>query len=190
MNLLNIFKRRSRAERNEHNYRKWLNSYIPKATSQKIDLKCVFTDRSDNNFYILANPAHLTRERANKIEEALTAIDYGVHKNEIITKLTAILETVDAMPWQNMSREKLKEFYTKSKDQINDLLYRFKSIQVDDLIIEAALYFIYIDNENPYIVNPETMQRKRDLIAVDYELRAFFLNSMEQILKGLNDTKS
>jgi hypothetical protein len=179
-----IFRKRNRAEQNEKNYSKWLRTYIPETTKQRIELTRVFTDRAGNNFYILKNPANLTRERAQRIEEAMTAIDYGIHKNEVVEKLSSILETVEDMPWQNMTRDKLKEFHTKSKDQLNDIIYRLKSVKIDDLLLEAGLYFFYIDNENPYIINSETQQRKMDAIRKDDELRAFFLNSIEQILKG------
>jgi hypothetical protein len=150
----------------------------------------VFTDRAGNNFYILKNPANLTRERAQRIEEAMTAIDFGIHKTEVVEKLNGILETVEEMPWQNMTRDKLKEFHTKSKDQLNDILYRLKSVKLDDLLLEAGLYFFYIDGENPYIINSETQQRKMDAIKKDDELRAFFLNSIEQILKGSSALKN
>jgi hypothetical protein len=150
----------------------------------------VFTDRASNNFYILKNPANLTRERAQRIEEAMTAIDFGIHKTEVVEKLNGILETVEEMPWQNMTRDKLKEFHTKSKDQLNDILYRLKSVKIDDLLLEAGLYFFYMDNENPYIINSETQQRKMDAIKKDDELRAFFLNSIEQILKGSSALKN
>jgi hypothetical protein len=73
-----------------------------------------------------------------------------------------------------MTRDKLKEFHTKSKDQLNDIIYRLKSVKIDDLLLEAGLYFFYIDNENPYIINSETQQRKMDAIKKDDELRAFF----------------
>ena len=179
-----IFRKRNRAEQNEINYQKWLKTYIPETTKQRIELTRVFTDRAGNNFYILKNPANLTRERAQRIEEAMTAIDFGIHKTEVVEKLNGILETVEEMPWQNMTRDKLKEFHTKSKDQLNDILYRLKSVKLDDLLLEAGLYFFYIDGENPYIINSETQQRKMDAIKKDDELRAFFLNSIEQILKG------
>lgn len=186
--IFNFLRKRNRAEQNERNYQKWLKTYIPETTAQRIELTRVFTDRSDNNFYILKNPANLTRERAQRIEEVMTAIDYGIHKSEVVEKLTNILQTVDEMPWQNMTRDKMKEFYTKSKDQLNDLIYRLKTVKIDDLLLEAALYFFYIDGENPYIINSETQQRKLDAVKADDELRAFFLNSIEQILKGSSGT--
>lgn len=185
-----IFRKKNRAEQNESNYQKWLKTYIPETTKQRIELTRVFTDRAGNNFYILKNPANLTRERAQRIEEAMTAIDFGINKTEVVEKLSSMLETVEDMPWQNMTRDKLKEFHTKSKDQLNDILYRLKNVKIDDLLLEAGLYFFYIDGENPYIINSETQQRKMDAIKNDDELRAFFLNSIEQILKGSSALKN
>jgi hypothetical protein len=179
----------SRADKNERNYTKWLSTYVPETTSQRIELTRCYTDRNDNNFYILKNPANLTRERAQRIEEAILAIDYGIKKDDITERINKIKESIQEMPWQSMTRDKLREFHTQSLDLINDLLYRMKSIKVDDLIIEAGMYFLYIDGENPYIINSETLQRKRDAIDADDELRAFFLNTMEQILNGLSTTK-
>ena len=48
-----IFRKRNRAEQNERNYQKWLKTYIPETTNQRIELTRVFTDRAGNNFYIL-----------------------------------------------------------------------------------------------------------------------------------------
>lgn len=183
-----IFKKKNRSEQNESNYQKWLKTYIPTTTNQKIELVRIWTDRYDNNFYILKNPGHLTRERSQRIEESLLAIEYGVSKDEIENKLNGLLSEIKEMPWQNMTRDKLRQFVETSTNDIGDLLFRMKRIKLDDMLIQAALYFFYIDGENPYIINEETQQRKLDCIKADDELRSFFLNSIEQILKGSNAT--
>lgn len=184
------FKKQSRAEKNEKNFKKWLNAYIPKSTNQKIELVRVFTDRNDNNWYILKNAGQLTKERSQRIEESMLAIEYGVSKSEIMDKMNEVLLNVKELPWMNATKDKLRQFVESSQNTINDLLFRMKHITLDDMLIQAGLYFFYIDNENPYIINEETQQRKLDAINQDDELRAFFLSSMEQILRGLNDTKS
>lgn len=184
------FKKQSRAEKNEKNFKKWLNAYIPKSTNQKIELIRVFTDRNDNNWYILKNAGQLTKERSQRIEESMLAIEYGVSKSEIMDKMNDVLLNVKELPWMNATKDKLRQFVESSQNTINDLLFRMKHITLDDMLIQAGLYFFYIDNENPYIINEETQQRKLDAINQDDELRAFFLSSMEQILRGLNDTKS
>jgi hypothetical protein len=183
-----IFKKKNRSEQNEYNYQKWLKTYIPTTTNQKIELVRIWTDRYDNNFYILKNPGHLTRERSQRIEESLLAIEYGVSKDEIENKLNSLLAEIKEMPWQNMTRDKLRQFVESSTNDIGDMLFRMKRIKLDDMLIQAALYFFYIDGENPYIINEETQQRKLECIKADDELRSFFLNSIEQILKGSNGT--
>jgi hypothetical protein len=184
------FKKQSRAEKNEKNFKKWLNAYIPKSTNQKIELIRVFTDRNDNNWYILKNAGQLTKERSQRIEESMLAIEYGVSKSEIMDKMNEVLINVKDLPWMNATKDKLRQFVESSQNTINDLLFRMKNITLDDMLIQAGLYFFYIDGENPYIINEETQQRKLDAIRSDDELRAFFLNSMEVILRGLSDTKS
>jgi len=184
------FKKQSRAEKNENNFKKWLNAYIPKSTNQKIELVRVFTDRNDNNWYILKNAGQLTKERSQRIEESMLAIEYGVSKTEIMDKMNEVLTNVKDLPWMNATKDKLRQFVESSQNTINDLLFRMKNITLDDMLIQAGLYFFYIDGKNPYIINEETQQRKLDAIRSDDELRAFFLNSMEQILRGLSDTKS
>lgn len=183
------FKKETRAERNEKNFKKWLNSYIPKATNQRIELVRIFTDRNDNNWYILKNAGQLTKERSQRIEESMLAIEYGVSKQEIVDKMNEVLTNVKDLPWMNATKDKLRQFVESSQNVINDLLYRMKNITLDDMLIQAGLYFFYIDGENPYIINEETQQRKLDAIRQDDELRSFFLTSMEQILRGLSDTK-
>ena len=88
------FKKETRAERNEKNFKKWLNSYIPKATNQRIELVRIFTDRNDNNWYILKNAGQLTKERSQRIEESMLAIEYGVSKQEIMESLKYQLKIV------------------------------------------------------------------------------------------------
>ena len=65
--------------------------------------------------------------------------------------------------------------------------------KVDDLLIEAGLYFFYLDGENPYIIDPNIQAEKIANVKDDPELRAFFLNTIEQILivsANGNDTRS
>jgi hypothetical protein len=187
--IMKWFKKETRAERNEKNFKKWLNSYIPKATNQRIELVRIFTDRNDNNWYILKNAGQLTKERSQRIEESMLAIEYGVSKQEIMDKMNDVLTNVKDLPWMNATKDKLRQFVESAQNVINDLLFRMKNITLDDMLIQAGLYFFYIDGENPYIINEETQQRKLDAIRQDDELRSFFLTSMEQILRGLSDTK-
>ena len=122
------FKKQSRAEKNEKNVKKWLNAYIPKSTNQKIELVRVFTDRNDNNWYILKNAGQLTKERSQRIEESMLAIEYGVSKTEIIDKMNEVLTNVKDLPWMNATKDKLRQFVESSQNTINDLLFRMKNI--------------------------------------------------------------
>lgn len=187
--MFKLFRKRSRAEQNERNYRKWLASYVPTATNAKAELTRTFTDRNENNFYILTNPAHLTRERAQAIEESLKAIEYGISKAEIQDRLEKLQKDVAEMPWNYNKKDDLRKFVESATHDIGDFLYRLKTVKIDDLIIRAGLYFLFVDNENPYIINAETQQKKYDLVQNDEELRAFFLAFMEEVLRGSANTK-
>lgn len=179
--IKNFFKK-TRAERNERKYRKWLRSYSPTTTNSKIELVRVFTDRNDRNYYVAKDIGTTVKERTARIEQAMTDIDWSVPKSEIESKLGSIMETIKNAPYSNLNPQRLRTFVEDATNQIGDLLYRMKSIQVDDLLIEAALYFFYVDNENPYIIDPNIQEQKLNAVREDPELRAFFLNSIEQIL--------
>jgi hypothetical protein len=132
----------------------------------------------------------ITKERTERIEQAMTDIDWSVPKSEITERMSDIMETIKAAPYSNMNPTKLRSFVEGATNQIGDLLYRMKSIKVDDLLIEAALYFFYVDDENPYQIDPTTQDNKMDAVRNDPELRAFFLNTIEQILTVSGNGKS
>jgi hypothetical protein len=180
--MFQLFNKKSRAERNERKYRKWLRSYTPSTTNTKIELVRVFTDRNDRNYYVAKDIGTITKERTERIEQTMVDIDWGVPKSEIMDSMSDILETIKNAPYSNFNPTKLRTFVETATNQIGDLLYRMKSIRVDDLLIESALYFFYIDNENPYIIDPDIQAQKLDAVRNDPELRAFFLATIEQIL--------
>jgi hypothetical protein len=186
------FFKKSRAEKNERKYRKWLRSYTPSTTNSKIELVRVFTDRNDRNYYVAKDIGSITRERTQRIEEAMTAIDWGVPKSEVETKLNSIMDTVKSLPYSNMTPPKFRKFVEETVNEIGDVLFRMRKIKVDDLLIEAGLYFFYLDGENPYIIDPNIQAEKIANVKDDPELRAFFLNTIEQILivsANGNDTR-
>ena len=180
--MFQLFNKKTRAEKNERKYRKWLRSYTPTTTNTKIDLVRVFTDRNNRNYYVAKDIGTITKERTERIEQSMVDIDWNVPKSEINERMADIMETIKSAPYSNMSPNKLRTFVENATNQIGDLLYRMKSIRVDDLLIEAALYFFYIDNENPYRIDPDIQAEKLDAVRNDPELRAFFLNTIEQIL--------
>lgn len=177
-----LFRKRNRAEINEKRYWSWLKKYEPKSTNHRIELVRVFTDRNDNNYYVARDMGAITRERTRRIEECMLSIEWSVPKSEIETKLSGILETIKNAPYSNMTPQKLRTFVESSTNEINDILFRMKTISDDDLLIEAGLYFFYMDGENPYVIDPGIQKQKNDNVRNDPELRSFFLNTIEQIL--------
>jgi len=182
--MFRLFKKRSRADINEQRYKKWLAAYVPATTNTKIELEVCFTDQRGNNFYRLKNPAHLSRERAQAIEESLKAIEYGISKTELEERLKSVLDKINEISWNSAKKEELKRLQETARTEIGEFLYRMQTVTIDDLIIQSGLYFLYVDNENPYHISPETQQRKWDLVKSDDELRAFFLMFMEQVLRA------
>lgn len=188
--MYNWFKKVDKATQNESNYRKWLNSYVSNTTATKIELERVFTDRENNNWYVFKNIGTMTRERAIKIEEVLTWIDYGISKEEFVSSMQGIKSEVENLAWENPTKDKLKKFHAATLQKIGDLLYRIENIKVEDLMLQAVMYFVLIDNENPYIINTQQQKEKYDIAKNDPELRAFFLQLMEHIFLGWNNTKN
>lgn len=188
--LTGIFrKKRNRAEENEHNYKKWLSAHIPKTTSSKIEVQRVFTDRADNNWYVFKNIGNMTRERAIKIEETLTWMDFGISKAEFIQGMTEIKEKIENIPWEKPTSASLKKFHDSALQKIGDFMYRVDNVKVEDLMLMSVMYFVLIDNEDPYIIN-ETLQADKFAIASkDPELRAFFLQLMQDIFIGWSNTR-
>jgi hypothetical protein len=180
--MFQLFNKKSRAERNERKYRKWLRSYTPSTTNTKIELVRVFTDRNDRNYYVAKDIGTITKERTERIEQTMVDIDWSVPKSEITDRMSEIMETIKNAPYSNYNPNKLRTFVETATNQIGDLLYRMKSIRVDDLLIESALYFFYVDNENPYIIDADIQAEKLDAVRNDPELRAFFLATIEQVL--------
>jgi hypothetical protein len=182
--MFKLFRKQTRAERNEKSYRKWLNGYVSPTTNQKIELDRVFTDRAGNNYYVPRHIGHITRERAIKIEETMTAIDYGIDKNEIIEWLQKFEQELEKMPWQQPKSQSLQTFQKTNTTYVKDFLYRLQNIKVEDLLIQSGLYFFYIDGENPYVLNTELQQTKFQNVKEDPELATFFLETMEHIFLG------
>ena len=182
MNLFKLFRPKSRAEQNEKRYRRWLKQYIPKNASQQIELKRVFTDLDGNNYYVANNIAHITKERSIQIEKSMLMLSYGISTDEIVERLTEIQTELKNFAWDKPSSAKLKTFVEQNSNYIGDFVYRMKNVVLDDLLIQAALYFFYIDGENPYQIDYDFQQMKFDNIKNDPELRCFFLKTMELIL--------
>jgi hypothetical protein len=181
MRFFNPFRKKNRAEKNEATYRRWLSSYVPK-NSQKIALKRVYTDRQGNNYYVPADMLQVTRERRIRMEEALATASYGMSAEELESKVSELREEIDNFPWSAPTAAKLRAITDRIKNTLGDIAYRVRRVRPEDLMLQAALYLFFIDNENPYIVNPDTQQQKWDNLQSDPELRSFFLDTIEAIL--------
>lgn len=180
--MLKLFKRKTAAEKARERYLKWLKSYTPKDSSQTIELLHVFTDRLGNNYYVIKDISRMRRERQIRIEESLMAIEYGVSKTKITERLEEINSEFDKFNFRQPNPANLVKFQDRTKNLIGDLLHRMNKINPEDLMLKAALYFIYIDGENPYTISAEDNQRKWENCQTDPELRAFFLETLEYIL--------
>lgn len=185
-----LFRKRNRAEQNEATYRKWLAAHIPKATTTRIELDRVFTDRSENNWYVFRNIGTMTRERAIKIEEVLTWLDYGISKEEFSKGMNEIKAQIENIPWQKPTSDALRKFHDSALQKLSDFLYRVENVKVEDLMLQAIMYFVLIDNEDPYVLNSQLQAEKFQIAQADPELRAFFLQIMQDIFVGWNNTKS
>jgi hypothetical protein len=189
--ILSIFRKpKSRAEQNEKTYRKWLNAHIPKATTTKIELERVFTDRSDNNWYVFKNIGTMTRERAIKIEEVLTWLDYGISKEEFSAGMREIEAQIKSMPWETPTKDKLRKFHDSALQKLGDFLYRVENVKIEDLMLQSVMYFVLIDGEDPYVLNSQLQAEKFAIAKSDPELRAFFLQIMQDIFIGWSNTKN
>lgn len=184
-----LFKRLSRSERTEKNYQKWLKSYVPNGTKQTIQLSIAITDRAGNNYYTYSELSKMPQARAIAIEQAILAIEYGVSKQLITEKLETIKTKFANFYFKQPRPELLVQFQKETMDIISDLQWRMDRIAPEDMMLQAALYFLLIDGENPYIVDTDANQRKWDICQADPEMKAFFLDTIEIILQNWHNTK-
>lgn len=185
--MFKLFKRKSRAERNEQIYRKWLKGHFPKISTHKIELERVFTTRNHVNYYVAKSIGSITMERANKIEQAMISIHYGVAKSEITETLTEIKNAIEDVPY---SRPKdLKGYIKSNAARIDEILYRMNNITTEDVILHAASLFFFVDNEDPYLVDPDVTAQKFTHAKEDLELKSFFLQTMEIIFRQWADSR-
>jgi hypothetical protein len=115
------------------------------------------------------------------------AIEYGVSKKTIVDCLESIKSDFEAMQFKQPKPAELLTFQKNSLHKISDIIYRMNKNIAEDLMLQAALYFILIDGENPYIIDADANQRKWDICQSDPEMRAFFLDTIEYVLKNWNN---
>lgn len=188
--LLAFFKNRRsiarRSELAEKKFQRWLKEHEPLHTAGKIALQKCYTDKEGNNFYFLPDPLQMTKERADLLNEAITASEYNVEKDVL----------ADAFDKSHQDAKKIRELIKNRKykqadgilDSIEnksaDMSYRIRQIGTIETIINIALVFFYIDGENPYTVNELTMKKKREMIEADDDLRAFFLRTTWDLFRA------
>lgn len=183
------------AEKNQRNYQNFLAGHAPSYASGRIELKRVYTDIKGNNWYLPKDMLMLIRERQKRVEELHTALDYGMTSDELAGYLGKAIEEMEKMPFEFGNKSALQKNYNNALREMKELQFRATNIKSEDIILEIALMYFFIDNEDPYMLNEVTQQRKKKLTQKDDALRAFFLNTTVLLLKqsienGNDDTKN
>ena len=155
--------RSRRAVRNERTYRRWLATLPPPSGATAPDLRLVYTDKEENNYYLFGDPLAMTVERSEKIAEAVVASSYNVKKDDIVEALAEAMSDI----------KKGKNGAAIGK--LADLRHRMDRIGVEALVLDIAVLYFVTDNENPFSINPLTLAEKRRRAEADDDLRAFFL---------------
>lgn len=176
-----------RARKNQKNYDKLLKRWNLER-DENFTMQRVYTDRAGNNYYTLADPLDVCKERYERIEEAIKALEYGITRDELEESLEGILSNVAGLAYEKMTMKKLRDFVEPTRNLLNDLLFRVRRIKRDEVVLDLALLMFYIDGESPFSVNDVTLKRKREIANNDDDLRAFFLLVIEDIYSLPNDT--
>jgi hypothetical protein len=184
---INIFSkqfwRQRKAAKLEKKYRKWLNRHAPTYASGRIELVHRYTSRAGNNYYLPTDLLMLTVERKNKIEELHTALQYGLTKTDLSGFLEGIQDTLKSMPFEFANKKELSKLHGRMMMDIQELLFRCNNIKTEDILLEIALYYFFVDDEDVYTINQLTIQRKKKEALQDDDLRAFFLRTTIALLK-------
>ena len=162
---------------------KWLAQHAPSYASGRIDLVKRYTSLSGANYYTPKDLLQLTQERINKVEELQTAMSYGMTKPDLSVFLKDIKKTIGDMAFAFSNKSAMQDLHEKAMADINELIFKSDNIKTEDLILEISLYYFFVDGEDPYIINPLTIQRKKKEALQDDALRAFFLNTTVALLK-------
>lgn len=173
------------AEKNYKTYKKWLRGHSPTYSSGKINLKRVRTSRAGNNYYVPEDLLQLTIERKDKIEEYQAALGYGMTKEELLETIEKCISINkdQAYAYNNRAVNAHRKANSSLQMELADIFARLKSINHADTILRIALLFFFVDHENPYTINSETQKRKYEEAQNDDDLRAFFLQTTNILLK-------
>ena len=177
-----------RARKADKKYQAWLKRYKPSYTKTAIKLLKVYETRSGINFYILTDPLDMTRERAARIEEEVKRLEFGVDKTYLVDLLDKLDKDLDGFRFSKLTAKAVEGYYDRNKPKLKEALYRIENIKAEEVLLEVALLFFYIEGENPYAINELTQKNKRKIAEEDDELRAFFTRTVELLYRTSTDT--
>lgn len=173
------------AEKNYKQYKKWLKNHAPTYASGKIELRRVRTSKAGVNYYVPKDLLQLTVERKEKIAEYQAALGYGMTKEELIGLLEGCIDLnkKQAYEFSNTNKQQHQRLNSKLQVDLADTVIRLKTINSSDIMLRIALLFFFVDGEDPYTINAETQKRKYQEAQEDDALRAFFLQTIQVLLK-------
>ena len=67
--------------------------------------------------------------------------------------------------------------------ELSDFLYRVKNLKSEKSILEISILIFIMEGEDPYTINEVTLNKKRELLEQDDDLKAFFLQTTVILLK-------
>lgn len=178
------------ANRNYKRYIKWLNAHAPAYASGRIEVQRVYTSKANDNYYLPKDLLMITMERKQKAEELMTALDFGMTKSELSDYLGKAIEALKKLPFEFGNKQSMQKLHSEALREISELQFRCNNIKSEDIILEIALLYFLIDDEDPYTLNELTIQRKKKLTKEDDALRAFFLKTIVALLKEATRNES
>jgi hypothetical protein len=178
------------ADKTYKKYFKWLQQHAPNYASGRIELRRVYTSRAGDNYYLPKDLLMLTMERKERIEELQAALDYGLTRAELAGYLHKALEAVKRLPFEFGNKTALQKLQNEVVREISELQFRCNNIKSEDIILEIALVYFFVDGEDPYTLNELTIQRKKANAQVDDNLRSFFLRTTVALLKQATANES
>lgn len=173
------------ANKNYKRYKKWLNNHAPTYASGKIDLRRVRTSKAGSNYYVPKDLLQLTVERKEKIAEYQSALGFGMTKENLIALLEACIDQnkKQAYAYNSKNEQLHQRLNAKLQTDLADAVIRLNTINTSDIMLRISLLFFFVDGEDPYTINSETQKRKYQEAQDDDGLRAFFLQTIQALLK-------
>lgn len=175
-----------RANRRDREFQKWLNTYDPPNAAGKVVLKKCYLDNNFNNWYFCSDPLHTTKERIDMIEEAVRDAEYNIEKSDVVAHFqkskSSLLDCRQLL--KDRKYKELDKTIERISADTSDIEFRMSQLGTESLMLRLAIVFFYIEGESPYTVNQLTLQRKKELIEADDDLRAFFLQTTWNLFRA------